>query len=272
MRKKQIGTAGRAQRRCRHILCWNSSLNELTAIGLHQIKKSPLGKIAVSGRPSGEEEQRVLFPDRVGFFGLTKQFGRVGKLGFELFAYFRTDLIAAAVNSRTNGCFDIARQRTEVAPHLPHSLLDDSLHCASPAGVEDAYRATFRIHQNDWQAVSGLNTQKKTRRAGDEAIAHELLLDWFGNTVNEIGMNLARRDQRPAILAVDGTELPQEYFAVALDRAAGIMFGEPQIESLSAIHPGEAAEPGAESVDQPWGPNEVRSTQDRRLRFPAVLG
>jgi len=48
-------------------------------------------------------------------------------------------------------------------------------------------------------------------------------------------MNLAQGDQRPRLLAGGGSELPQESLSIAFDCAAGILFGESEVETPPAI-------------------------------------
>src|SRR5450432_773366 len=81
--------------------------------------------------------------------------------------------------------------------------------------------------------------------------------------MNNIGMNLAKRDQRPEyfapasrtyvsrVLASDRAQSAKKRRAVTLHRDPGILFGEPQIQSALAVNAGDATPSGGKSVDQP---------------------
>jgi hypothetical protein len=69
--------------------------------------------------------------------------------------------------------------------------------------------------------------------------------------MNEIGMNLAKRYQRPELFSVYCAEFIQEIRSIALDGGAGIGFGESEIQGISAINPGSSAGSGAKTMDEP---------------------
>lgn len=84
-------------------------------------------------------------------------------------------------------------------------------------------------------------------------------------------MNLAHRDQGPRLLADGGAELAQERRSVAFDGAAGIVFGESEVERVSPVSAGKSADSRAESVNQPWNASKGFRTKDVQSRFFGAL-
>src|SRR6202030_1533031 len=114
-------------------------------------------QLAVTGSPSSEKQQRILFANRIGLFGLAKQIPRVSELRFELLAHFGSDFVAAAVDSTPDRRFDVLRKRTDPSPHFTHSLFDNALHRPPPTYMEDADGFLLGVLQNDRQAISRLD-------------------------------------------------------------------------------------------------------------------
>jgi hypothetical protein len=75
--------------------------------------------------------------------------------------------------------------------------------------------------------------------------------------MDEIGMNLAQSNQRPFLLAAASAKLLQEGSTIALDRAAGILFGESEAERVSPICAGKSPDSRAESMNQPGNASQV---------------
>jgi len=125
----------------------------------------------VSWSPCRQKQQRVLFANRVGYLDFTKQILRISELRFELLAYFRSDVVAAGVNSGADGRFNIFGQRAEAAAHFSHSLFDNALDRTAPTRVKDSHSPLLGVDQNNRQAIGSLDAKKNARRAGDEAIA-----------------------------------------------------------------------------------------------------
>ncbi len=69
--------------------------------------------------------------------------------------------------------------------------------------------------------------------------------------MDEVGVNLAERDQRPGLPVFDCSEFCEEGRAVTFDGAARIVLGKPEVEGVSTVSPGNAAQPRAEPVDEP---------------------
>jgi hypothetical protein len=174
---------------------------------------------------SRKEEQRIAFVNLVGLFGFVEEIGGVGELRFEAVANFLSNLIAAVVDPGTDGGADVFCLRAEVTAHFSDTFFDDALYRAAPAGVEDADSAVPGVSDDDWQAVGGLDGEKKARSAGDESVACELVFGNSGDAVNEVGVNLAERDQGPGFLR----KVLDQRGAIAFDGAAGGVFGEAQI-------------------------------------------
>ena len=122
------------------------------------------------------------------------------------------------------------------------------------------------IYENDRQAIGSLDAEKNTGRAGDEAIADQRFFRHAGDAVDEVGMNLTQRDQRPRLLAGGSAEPEHKGRPVPFDCGARILFGESKIESASTINARRTAESGAESVNQPGNASEDFRTKDGQSR------
>ena len=121
--------------------------------------------------------------------------------------------------------------------HLADTLFDDAFHCAAPSGMKHADGAVFGINQHHGQAVGSLNCEEESGSCGDQAVSGE---EFAGNridTVNDVGMDLAKRDQRPerpssvartAPLAGDRAELAEKRNPVAFNCGFDIVFGKPK--------------------------------------------
>ena len=117
--------------------------------------------------------------------------------------------------------------------------------------MKHANSKEFRVRQDYGETVSGLNCQQDSRSCRDHAISGKRMIHGAAYEVNEIGMNLAQRDQRPVFLAFDGAKFLQEGGAIALDIGARIFFGEPKIQGISSVGPGKSSATGGEAMDQP---------------------
>ena len=186
---------------------------------------------------------------------------------------FFPDLIAASLDSWTDGGLQVTRTRAKMTEHLAHTLLHDSLDGAAPAGMEDADGVMLRIHQNDWEAVSSLDGNEQAGRTGDQAIARERLLGNVIDAVNDVGMNLPQGYDRPEWLFYAGSpgrrcsQVPQENRTVSLDGSAGVMLGESEIQVAIAIDAGMASDTGGEAVDEPRELVEMTRAKDGELGF-----
>lgn len=70
--------------------------------------------------------------------------------------------------------------------------------------------------------------------------------------MNNVGMNLAHRNQRPGRASGYGAGGQQNLFSIAFHAGAEIVLGEAQVQRSAAVAGGEAAGTRGESVDQPW--------------------
>ena|SRR5579862_6423765 len=70
--------------------------------------------------------------------------------------------------------------------------------------------------------------------------------------MNEVGVNLAERHQRPFASLLEGPNLAKKGSAILLHRPRRILTSEAEIQALSAIRRGNSPGPCAEAMDQPW--------------------
>jgi hypothetical protein len=206
----------------------------------------------MSGRTGRQKQQRILFAHRIRFFDLAKQIVGVSELRLELLAHFGSDIVAASVNSRADGSFDIPGQRAKATEHFPHAFFNDAFDCAAPTCVKHSHGSLLGVDEDDGQAIGGLDSEQNAGHARDEPIANKRFLRQVTYAVDEIGVNLTQSNQRPFLLAAASAKLLQESRSVAFDRAAGILFGESKVESVSPESPRKSANSRTESMNQPW--------------------
>ncbi len=166
--------------------------------------------------PGGEKQQWIFFADRIGLFDFAEKIRSVSELGFKIYAYFLSDLIAATLDSWADGGLDVPRIGTKATAHFTHPFLDDSPDRTAPPGVKNTHGTVFGIDEHDRKAVGSLNAEQDSGSVGDQAVAGELFLEWFENTMNEIRMNLAQSDPWPEFLARDSADLTFKRRAVSL--------------------------------------------------------
>src|SRR6266446_2933807 len=90
--------------------------------------------------------------------------------------------------------------------------------------------------------------------------------------VNEVGVNLAQGDERPTFAPLRYPNLVEEKLAVAFDGGAGVVFGEAEIESVSAVDAGNSAMAGGEGVNEPREIGQLFGMQELQFGFWDGLG
>ncbi len=79
--------------------------------------------------------------------------------------------------------------------HLANAFFNDALDSSAPAGVENSNGAVLGIDQNHGQAVGGENSQQNSGGIGDQAVAGEWFAGDLRNTVDDVGVDLAKGDE-----------------------------------------------------------------------------
>lgn len=257
--KQDVGAAGGAESDFRDIFRGESGVEQLAAVGFGQVEEDLLGQFTVAGGARSQEEQRIFFVDLVRLFGDAEETASITELRFESSANLGPDLIATSANAGTDDGFQVAGTAAEVSPHLSDALFDNSLDRSAPSGMEDANGLAFCVHNNDGKAIGGQDGQQDSRGSGYKAIAGQRLFRSSCNVVDEVGMNLTQGGQRPGSGLVFDSLFSAGFcgngrgkgLAVALDGGARVVGGETQIQATAAVGFGDAADSGAESMDQP---------------------
>src|SRR5579864_100052 len=89
--------------------------------------------------------------------------------------------------------------------------------------------------------------------------------------MNQVGMNLAQRDQRPRRALCRGSRSQQNLFAIAFHAGAKVVFGKADVQRASTIAGSKAAGARGESVHQPRNAVELCRRKNLRLRSYARL-
>jgi len=84
-------------------------------------------------------------------------------------------------------------------------------------------------------------------------------------------MNLAQSDKGPLLFPTGGVKLRQKSRSVALDCAARVLLGKPEIEGAPAISAGKSPEPRAESMNQPGNASERFRAKDGKSSLIGTL-
>jgi len=167
----------------------------------------------------------------------------------ELLADVRADLVTAVVNTRTDSSANILRICAEVVLHFADSFLNDAFDGATPAGMKNTNCPPLGVNKNNGDAIGSENAKQNGRRAGNHAIARERMLGCTANGVNDIRMNLAKRDKGPGV-SVTG-KLFEEAISIALDGNAIVIGGKTQVQCVATVRAGIASRASAETVNQP---------------------
>ena len=131
--------------------------------------------------------------------------------------------------------------------------------------MEDTDGSALAVDQNDRQAIGSLHRKQNSRRAGDQAIADKWCRRRFCDAMDEIGMDLSQRDQRPRFLPSHHPNAAEKRLAIALDRSSRIMPGEAKIQGIPAIDTREPTGAGRKTMHQPWDGIERLGAEDRKF-------
>jgi hypothetical protein len=88
-----------------------------------------------------------------------------------LLRYFRADLVAALSNAGPNGGMQPGRTRAEFLLHPVQSERCDTVDRPAPTGVHGGHRAMLVVHQQDGDAVGGLDGDQVSGRIFKQGIA-----------------------------------------------------------------------------------------------------
>ena len=199
MREEDIGATRGTKWRTRDLFFRDPCVQQLAAIRFDKIEENACGQLAMAGRPCGEKEQRIFVANHIRALLFTKQVISIFKLRLKVFANFRPDLVAAAVNARTDGSPNILRLRSEMAVHFADTFLHDALDGASPPGMKHADGSPFFVGEDDGNTVSSEDAQEDARFVGDHAVASKRMPGRIVNRMHDVGVNLTKDDEPRAL-------------------------------------------------------------------------
>ena len=160
---------------------------------------------------------------------------------------FGADFIAAAADRRADGGEDVAGLGFELHLHLADGFRNDALEGAAPTGMNGGDGAPFRVDEENWNAIGGLDAQEEAGAAGGGGVALAEFRRCRVEKMDYIGMDLFQRDEFEVRCVEDGLEQA----AVLEDVFLSVPFGEAQIEDFFGVLMGDAAGLGAETVNKP---------------------
>ena len=180
-----------------------------------------------------------------------KKFSGVSELRMKSVFHFFANFQRTLLDSRPNRGMNIFRTRAKFQPHHADAFFHDALYCPAPSGMKRAHSFLLCVDQQDREAIGGENAERHAGEISDQAIAHQPIRLARANNMNNIGMNLSHRDQRPWLAFVGGAGGDEHCLAIALHGGAEIVFGEANVQRSSAIAGGKAAGACRESMDKP---------------------
>ncbi len=274
--EEQLGVAVGAQWRTLNIFRTQSRCHQLLPVGLDQVQKEFRRQFAVPWGSGTEKQQGILLAHRIGLLHLPEQASRITELRFKLCADFFADLVAAAMNPRTDRRFKILRAAAEAAHHFPYALFDNALYGAPPACMEHSDSPEPRVDDDDGQAIRCLNREQQTGSGSYHPIAWQLFAGHAFDVANDVGMNLPQRDEWPRRSGLvsrlrDSTKLFQKGCAVSFHRSARIVLGESEIQATFTVNSREAAASGGKAVNEPGDRAELAGLKNLQVGFLALF-
>jgi len=112
----------------------------------------------MAGRLHVEPLEWVGLIARAGFIEVV---GGIGELGGEFGDEVGGDFVAAGADGRADGGEEIGGFAAEFELHPTDGFLGDTRERASPTGMNGGNRAFFRIDEEDWYAIGGLDGEEK---------------------------------------------------------------------------------------------------------------
>ena len=185
--EEKIATAGGAEVADEDVWGTEAGTEKLGTIGFAEVEEDVLRRGLVAG---GHHVQPLDGIGLVASAEFVEPFGGFGELGKKLGGHFSADFIAAATDGRANGGKQIARLGFEVHLHLADGFNDDALERAAPAGVNGGDCALFGIHEENRDAVGGLDAEKEAGPIGDGGIAATSFGGDGVEKMDDIGMDL----------------------------------------------------------------------------------
>jgi len=168
VREEEVGAAGGAEVDGVYVLGAEASGQELGAIGFAEIEEDAFGRGLVAGGHHVEPLDGVGLVAGAEFVEVV---GGIWELGEELGGDFGADFVAAGADAGADGGEQIARVGAEVHLHFADGFGGDAGEGAAPAGVDGGDGAFFGVHEEDRDAVGGLDGQEEAWAVGDAGVA-----------------------------------------------------------------------------------------------------
>ena len=119
--------------------------------------------------------------------------------------------------------------------NLAHTFFNDPFYRPPPARMDDTHRMGLLVDKNDGQAIRRLDRKQNSWRASNQPVANQRMFWHLVHTMNQIGVNLPQRDERPELAFVPGTQLFEKRRPVPLDRRPRIVLSETKVELVLSV-------------------------------------
>jgi hypothetical protein len=255
--EEEVGAARGAEVAYENVLRAEAGVEELEAVGFAEVEADVFGRRLV---PRGEHVEPL---ERIGFVAgakLVKPFVGVGELRRELRGDFGADFVAAGADGGAESGEDVGGIGGEVHLHLADGFGSDALERATPAGVNGGDGAFFDVNEEDGDAVGRLHGEEEAGCVGDGGVAFAGRCGSGAVKMDDVGVDLFQGNERE----IGGAEGGPEAAAIFENVFAGVVFGEGEVEEVSAkgIEVADAAVDGAEAVEKPGELGEGGDLED----------
>ena len=178
---------------------------------------------------------------------LVKPADGIGELGHELRGDFSTNFVATGADCWAEGREQIGRIGSQLHLHFADSFDDDALQSAAPARMDGRDGALLDVDQEDWDAVSGLDSEEETPTISHGGIALRRLGRSGIDHVDHVGVELFEGHQKSIFYTKGGLEAA----AIFENIRTGIPFGETEIKNALAFEKAFPTGAGAEAMHKP---------------------
>jgi hypothetical protein len=242
--EEEIGAAGGTKVADENIFGAKAGGEELRAIRFAQIEVDALGRRLVA---RGHHVEPL---EGIGLFTgarLVEIAGGIRELRGELGDEVGGNFVAAGAYGRADGGEKIGRLAAVFVVHAANGFFGDARKSSFPTGVDGGDGTLFRVDEENWNAISGLDSKKQAESVCGGGIAFTGLRRRSGEGAEQGGVDLLQRGQGEVARSEGGLKL----LAIRRDVFRRVPLYMTEIEQFFAVDRADAACASAETVDEP---------------------
>ena len=255
--KKKIRVAAGAKSTGKDVARGEAGGEKLRAVGSDEIELDVFRGRLVAGRAHVEPLERIGLVAGASFVEVGIGVGELrGETGDEVGA----DVVAARADAGADGGEEVGRLGAKFVAETANGFFGDAGERAAPAGVDRGDSATASIHEEDGDAIGGLDAEEETRSGGEGGVALERGIERGREDAGERGMKLFERDEAEGIGADGGLKEA----AILEDGLTSVPLHEAEIEDGFGVEVAGAAGASAEAMDEPGDAGERRKLEEAK--------